>query len=206
MSDPSASPFDALVSVVLEDVRLGLRRIEDRAVNRARAVVEDAEVHVEELARAANELGSVRGAAVASSFDRQADVEIADVQAGAGDRLADRFLQRVQTALEGLRSSERYEGALRSWAKSAATAMDRPADVFAAPEDRETIYDALLAAGASDFQIHADRGIRVGFVVRDLDGRTLLDRRPSALVDANAAALRAMLKRRLPALPGRGSA
>lgn len=200
--DSTPTPFESLVSVVLEDVRLGLRRIEDRAVNRSRVLVEDAERHVEELERAAKELGQVRGAAAESSFERAADVEIGDVQAGAFDRLADRFLQRVQTALEGLRATDRYEGALRSWAQSAAKVMDRPADVFAAAEDRAPIYDALLEAGASDFQIHADRDVRVGLVVRDLDGRTLLDRTPKAIVEQNAPKLRSMLKARTPALPG----
>ncbi len=206
MSDAAPARYDALVSVILEDVRLGIRRIEDRAANRSRALVEDAEAHVEELERAAKELGTVRGAAAEASFQREADVEIADVQAGAFDRLADRFLLRVQTALEGLRKTDRYAGALASWAKSAARVMDRPADVFAAAEDRETIYDTLLEAGATDFQIHADRSVHVGFVVRDLDGRTLLDRRPNAIVEQNAPELRALLKTRAPALPGGESA
>ncbi|MHC5012497.1 MAG: hypothetical protein ACYTG6_16395, partial [Planctomycetota bacterium] len=113
----------------------------------------------------------------------------------------ERFLVRVRMALEALPDGPRYDEALRAWATGAARVLDRPADVFAAARDREGIYDALIAAGATDFQVHADRRIKVGFVVRDADGRTLVDRRPEAILAERSAALRQLLEERTPAPP-----
>ena len=124
--------------------------------------------------------------------------------AGAFDRLAERFLKRVETALEGLRDTPRYDGTLARWATTAASAMDGPADVYAAAEDRGPLYEALLAAGATDFQVHVDRSIRLGFVVRDMDGKTILDRRPEAIVEQLRGELRNLLRERVPAPPGIG--
>jgi hypothetical protein len=60
------------------------------------------------------------------------------------------------------------------------------------------VYDALLAAGARDFRVLADPRIRAGFVARDGDGRTLLDRRPRALVEERRSLLGEELRRRVP--------
>jgi len=117
------------------------------------------------------------------------------------DRLLERFEQKLGRALEGLRASGRYPDALKAWARTAAGVMRGPSDVHAGPEDRDALYEALLEAGAEDFQIHLDRGLRVGFLVRDLDGRTLLDRTPEALVRQHRDELRPLLESRVPAPP-----
>ena len=111
----SAAAFDSLVDVVLEDVEAAIRRQEDRAVNEARGLVESAEEHVDELERAARELGRVRGQAAEETFQREADAEIREVLRGAFERLFDRFVLRVKTALEGLRETSRYADALLNW-------------------------------------------------------------------------------------------
>jgi hypothetical protein len=79
--------------------------------------------------------------------------------------------------------------------------MDRPADVFVEAAHRAVLYDALLEAGARDFRLHADARVHVGFVVRDLDGRTLLDRRPEALVAERRAELLDLLRERVSGAP-----
>jgi vacuolar-type H+-ATPase subunit E/Vma4 len=191
-------PFAGLLDAVLEDVRAEVGRIHDRAANEARALVEAAEAHVEGLERAARELGEVRGRAAEAALERDADAEVANVAGAAFDRLAERFLQRVETALAALPGTPRYGEALSAWARAAARAIDRPADVTSAPRDRERVYDALLAAGARDFRVLADPRVRAGFVVRDGDGRTILDRRPDALVRERADALRDLLRAAVP--------
>jgi len=202
VSADAANPaLDALARVVAEDAQAAVRRLRDRQANEARDLVRAAEEHVEELERAAQELGRVRGAALEEAFQREADHEIRAVLEGSFERLFERFELKVLTALHALRETDRYAPALRTWAAAAVRALDGPADVHAAPEDREAVYEALLEAGATDFQVHRDRGIRLGFVVRDLDGRTLLDRRPEAIVQERTAALRELLRARVPAPP-----
>ena len=199
--DPNPA-LDTLVGVVVEDARAALRRTRDRVANQGRAAVLAAEEHVAELEQAARELGRVRGTSVREAFQREADFEIRNVTGGSFERLYERFELKVRTALEGLRASDRYPGALKAWARTAAKTMDGPADVYAAPEDRDAVYEALLGEGAQDFQVYLDRGIRVGFVVRDLDGRTLLDRRPEAILRERRGDLQALLRARVPAPPG----
>ena len=65
--------------------------------------------------------------------------------------------------------------------------------MHAAARDREAVYDALLEAGAEDFHVRVDRHVRAGFVVRDPDGRTVLDRRPEAVVEERGEELRLLL-------------
>lgn len=202
VKEDRANPaLDGLVRVVVEDAQAALRRLRDRHANEGRDLVRAAEEHVEELERAARDLGRVRGEALEEAFQREADHEMRSVLEGGFERLFERFERKVQTALEGLRETDRYAPAVRAWAAAAVRALDGPADVHAAPEDRQAVYDALLEAGAVDFQVHRDRDIRLGFVVRDLDGRTLLDRRPEAIVRERTAALRDLLRARVPAPP-----
>jgi vacuolar-type H+-ATPase subunit E/Vma4 len=203
VSDQPA-PFEALLSVVVEDARAAARRERDRDANRAREAVLAAEEDVAALERAARELGEARGAAAKEAIEREADAEIKNVLAGSFDRLYERFELRVTTALNDLRESGRYAETLETWSRTAAAAMDRPSDAFAAPEDRDVVYDALLAAGATDFQVHVDRSIRLGFVVRDMDGKTILDRRPEEIVRQMRGELRNLLRERVPAPPGVG--
>ena len=201
MSRDPSPPLDSLAGVVLEDARAAGRRLRDRAVNEARTAILAAEEHVAALEEAARDLGRVRGAAAEEAFQREADLEVRNVVAGSFDRLVERFELKLQTALEGLRGTDRYPRALRAWAQTAAARMQGPSDVHTGPEDRDAVYEALLEAGAEDFQVHLDRGLRVGFLVRDLDGRTLLDRTPEALVRKHRAALRDLLRARVPEPP-----
>jgi vacuolar-type H+-ATPase subunit E/Vma4 len=188
---------ERLLALVLEEGRAEVRRVEDRATNEARRIVADAEERVDDVTRAARALGRERGTVADRSFDREAEAEIRRVHERAFDALADRFLRRLQRALEELPGTPRYPAALATWARRAAAAMDRPADVLAAPAQRPAVYEALLAAGARDFRVHADHAVRSGFVVRDLDGRTLLDVRPGALLAEHGPALRTWLAARV---------
>ena len=156
---------------------------------------------MEDLAKAAQELGRVRGAAAEESLEREGDAEAKEVLAGAFDRLFERFEIKVRTALETLRDRERYDDAIRAWARRACETLSGPWDVHAAPEDRERVYEAFLEHGASDFQVHVDRAVRTGFVVRDIEGRTLFDRRPDAIVEARREDLRSLLRRHVPDEP-----
>ncbi len=189
--------MERLLALALEEGRAEVRRVEDRAANEARRIVAEAEDRIDEVTRAARDLGRERGAVADRALEREADAEIESVRRRAFDALAERYLAGVLRALEDLPSSPRLADVLRAWAARAARAMDRPADVYAAPSDRPAVYDALLAAGAHDFRVHADHAVRVGFVVRDLDGRTLLDARPDALLAEAAPALRADLAERI---------
>lgn len=198
--DPSP-PLDALAEVIREDARSAARRLRDRAANEARAAVLAAEEHVAALEEATRDLGRARGFAAKEAYEREADVEIREVLGGAFDRLVERFERELETALEGLRSTDRHAEALRAWARSAAATMQGPSDVHTAPEDRDAVYEALLEAGAEDFQVHLDRSLRIGFVVRDLDGRTLLDRTPAAIVRLHRTALGKLLRARVPKPP-----
>jgi vacuolar-type H+-ATPase subunit E/Vma4 len=191
----------ALARIVAEDVVADLRRAEDRATNEARRVTLEVEDRLADLERAARDLGTRRGASVQSAASRAGEREAAEVTAAAFDALAERFLTRVRLALQGLPGTPRHAAALRAWAAQAAARMDGPADVFVEAVHRPLLYEALLDAGARDFRLHADPRVHVGFVVRDLDGRTLLDRRPEALVAERRAELLALLRERVPAEP-----
>ena len=204
MTPDASPPLDLLARLVAQDARAAGHRLRDVAANEARAAVLAAEEHVAALEEAARDLGQVRGAATEEAYQREADLEIRTLQAGSFDRLLERFERKVQTVLEGLRATDRYPAALKAWARAAARVMGGPADVHAAPEDLDAVYEALLEAGAEDFQVHRDRALRVGFVVRDLDGRTLLDRRPEALLRGLRGELRTLLAARVPAPPGGG--
>ena len=197
-----AKRLDRLVGAVVESAAAERRRRRDVAANRARAIVADAEDRLAELEAAAREIGRVRGHATEAAYERDADEEIRGVLEGAFERLYERFGHRVRLALEALPDDPTaYGRALGAWARAAVAAMSGPAEVFAATRDREALYDALLEAGAEDFRVLVDRRMRAGFVVRDLDGRTLYDCRPPALVEANADRLRAILQEAVPDTP-----
>jgi vacuolar-type H+-ATPase subunit E/Vma4 len=202
----SAAPHDpvrdeqrlaALARLVADDVVADLSRQADQARNEARRVVIEAEDQMAGLERAARELGRRRGAAVEGAASRAGEREAEEVTAEATHQLAERFLARVKLGLAALPGTPRHATALRAWAAEAAAKMDRPADVFVEGAHRAAVYDALLAEGARDFRIHADPRVHVGFVVRDLDGRTLLDRRPEALVQERRTDLLALLSDRV---------
>lgn len=191
----------ALARLVADDVVADLSRQADKARNEARRAVIEAEDRIAGLERAARDLGTRRGAAVEGAATRAGEREAEDVTGRAAHELAERFLARVKLGLAGLPGTPRHATALRAWAAEAAVRMDRPADVHVEAAHRAVLYDALLAEGARDFRIHADPRVHVGFVVRDLDGRTLLDRRPEALVAERHADLLALLSARVPPPP-----
>jgi vacuolar-type H+-ATPase subunit E/Vma4 len=190
-----------LRETVVQEVRAEVQRTRDRAVNEARRLVLDAEEHVDRLVLAARDLGRARGAAADRAVRREAEDEVLKVRHGAFDALLERFLVRVRHALEDLPKGDRYVAALAGWASQAARSMDRPADVWCSKRDRQTVFETLLAAGAEDFRVHADSAVHVGFVVRDLDGRTVHDARPEAIVAARREELRALLLRWAPEFP-----
>jgi hypothetical protein len=108
----------------------------------------------------------------------------------------------VRLALEALpKEEDAYQRAVRAWSRRAAACMDRPAEVFAAKRDRRLVYDALLEAGASDFHVRVDHKVHMGFVARDLDGRTLFDASPVALVAEREGELRSLLRAAVPDAP-----
>jgi vacuolar-type H+-ATPase subunit E/Vma4 len=183
---------DLLRSVVAAS-RARTAAAEAAAGREAREAIEGAEAHVEALVRAARNLGRVRGRAVDASATTEAEREVRALLDGARGRLRERFLARVVLAVGALPGTPRYARALATWAGEARALMEAPTEVFAAPRDREAVYDALLAAGAEDFRVLADRRIACGFVVRDADGRTVIDRRPEAVVEAHAERLGALL-------------
>ncbi len=185
--------FHALVDIILEDADRGSRRAEDQAVNEARRLVIDAEDHVRELSEAAKNLGRVRGEAAKDAARLEAEREVASLRAEAFTQLYDRFARRLTLSIQSLPDTEDYVGALRHWAREAA-AVDGPMEVFAAKRDRLAVYEALLDQGATDFSVHVDRRCVTGFVVRDLDGRVVLDRRPNALIETHETALQALLR------------
>ncbi len=193
--------LQTLVRIVVEDAEAACRRVQDQATNQARDVVLEAQDRVDELTRAARELGRTRGLAAEAAEAEAARREIGVVEAGAFDALFERFSRRVLLGLKELPQSERYGAALHAWAQRAPAHVDAPAEVFTAKRDRRAVYEALLAAGLEDFHVRVDHRVHVGFVVRDLEGRTLYDCRPDALVGAHEAELRALLERAVPAAP-----
>ncbi len=199
--------LEALVRIVIEDAKAACRRQEDRALNESRRIVTEAEDRMAELRDAARDLGRARGEAADEAQEAEADREIESVEATAFEALWERFRQRLRIRLDVLPQDDRYAGALAHWARQAAGAMDGPCEVFTAKRDRPAVYEALLAAGAEDFHVRVDHGVQVGFVVRDLDGRTQLDGRPAALIDAHEADVRGLLESRVPAFePPRSAA
>lgn len=194
-----------LVRIVVDDAEAACRRAEDKALNEARGLVLEAQDRVDELTRAARELGRTRGRAAEAAEALAAKSEIATVEAGAMDALYERFERRVLMALKSLPESDRYEAALEAWARGAAAHMDAPAEVFTSKRDRPAVYAALLVAGAEDFHVRVEHRVHVGFVVRDLDGKTLHDARPDALVAAHVADLRSLLEQRVPPAPAAAS-
>jgi vacuolar-type H+-ATPase subunit E/Vma4 len=201
-TDLESRALETLARIVIEDARAEAGRAEDRAVNAARTLVRDAEDRIADLDRAARDLGRTRGVAADAAEAQSAVREIEVLQAGALDALFERYETRVRLALEALPKNEsRYGAALRHWAALAAPAMDAPAEVFTAKRDRPSVYAALLETSAEDFHVRVDHRVHVGFVLRDLDGRTLFDARPAALVAAQRPALRALLEEVVPEAP-----
>jgi vacuolar-type H+-ATPase subunit E/Vma4 len=193
-----AEGLAALARIVVEDAEAACRREEDLALNESRRLVLEAEDRLAELRRAAHALGRTRGEAAEAAEAASADREVAAVHGAAFDALLERFLQRVAMRLRALPESEGYAGSLEHWARRAAAAIDGPVEVFCGRRDRPAVYEALLAAGAEDFHVRVDHGIGVGFVVRDLEGRTVSDLRPDALLAEHRDALRAILERHVP--------
>lgn len=203
MSLPSTRPEDleVLLDAVADHARRRLVKLDGRTARRRREILAAAEEHVRALEVAAEDLGDVRGRAVEASVEASAEAEVREVVEGAFDRLCERFLRRVRSALDALPEEPGYADALRAWASEAASRMSGPCEVFAAPKDADPVYEALLAADAVDFRVLTDRRVRCGFVVRDLDGRTVLDRRPEALLEERAEALREILQGATPPAP-----
>jgi vacuolar-type H+-ATPase subunit E/Vma4 len=193
--------LDTLVRIVVEDAEAACRRVEDKALNESRRVVLEAQVRVDELTQAARRLGQTRGRAAEAAEAQAAAREVDTVEAGAFDALFERFVRRVVMGLGALPSTAGYDAAIRSWARVAAPRLAAPAEVFTAKRDRRAVYEALLAAGAEDFHVRVDHRVHVGFVARDLEGRTLYDARPDALVTEHREALRVLLERAVPPPP-----
>lgn len=190
--------LDKLVDAVLDDADRACLQAEDRALAEARALEQAAEERLAELEAAARDLGRSRGLAVDRAREAEADRQIDAIHAGAADALWGRFRRHLRLALLGLPDAEGYAAALAAWAGHAAERIDRPVEVFAARRDQRAVYEALLDAGARDFQVRVERRHTVGFVVRDLDGRTLYDCRPDALIDDHEEALQTLVVERVP--------
>ncbi len=193
--------LETLVRIVVEDAEAASRRVADQAANEARQVVLEAQDRIDELTTAARDLGRTRGRAAETAEAQAAAREIGGVESGAMDALAERFVRRVAMALKELPATERYPAALIAWARRAPASVDAPAEVFTAKRDRRAVYDALLDAGLQDFHVRVDHRVHVGFVARDLEGRTLYDCRPDALLRQHAPQLRALLERAVPPPP-----
>lgn len=190
--------LDVLVTQVMDHADRACLRAEDVALAQAREIELAAEDRLAEIKQAATELGRARGLAVDRAREAEADREIHGVYAGAADELWGRFRRRLALALDDLPRGETYPDAVRAWASHAAARIDRPVEVFAAARDRTAVYEALLDAGAHDFQVQVERRHTVGFVVRDLDGRCVYDCRPEALMGDSAEALQTLLADRVP--------
>lgn len=192
-----AGDLDALARRVADDVVDDLRRAEERARAEARRIVLEAQDYADDLARAARRLGSARGSAVAQAAERAGAAEAQALHARALDAVFERLLARLATALSALPGTERHAAALAHWAREAVQRAPGPVEVSCEAALRPAVYDALLAAGLVDLRVLADPRVRVGFVVRDLDGRLVLDRRPEALLAERRAELRHLLEQRL---------
>lgn len=190
--------LDTLVTQVMDHADRACLRAEDAAIAQAREIELAAEDRLAEIKQAATELGRARGLAVDRARESEADREIHGVYAGAADQLWDRFRRRLALALDDLPQRAAYPEALRAWAAHATARIDRPVEVYAATRDRTAVYEALLDAGARDFHVQVERRHTVGFVVRDLDGRTVYDCRPEALVRDADEDLQTLLVGRVP--------
>ena len=123
-----------------------------------------------------------------------ADREVETVLASARQAFTERFHRRLVLALEErLRDPDPRATAYATYARNAAERITGPVEVRSLAAAREAVYDAFLAAGVEDFQVVGDPRIHVGFVVRDLDGRTVFDARPTAIVEAHASEIAAWL-------------
>lgn len=177
-----------LASLVVDDAARRVRRESNRALAEARQLVADAEEHVEALRRAAKALGRTRGSAAEAALQREAEREVESVLASAREAFTERFHRRLVLALEErLRDADRRAAAYAAHARDAAARITGPVEIRSLAAAREAVYDAFLGAGVEDFQVVGDPRIHVGFVVRDLDGRTVFDARPAAIVEAHAA-------------------
>ncbi len=194
----TAPDLQPLLDAVIEHAHARCRHAEDRAAARRRELLLAAEDHVHALEEAAREIGRTRGASADLAASREARAEVEKVASEAFDRLLERFERRVKLALEALPSSPRYGDAIGGWARAAARQIDGPVEVHTAPRDREAVYEALLQAGVEDFRVRAERRIGCGFVVRDMDGRTVADLRPEALVASRRPDLRRLLEAVVP--------
>lgn len=202
--DPGPEPaLERLADLVLEDAATRARREAHRARAEVRRLAEETEERLAALRHAARALGRTRGSAAERALEAEADREVAAVFDGARAAFAERFRRRLVVALGELpREPERYTLALARWARDAAAAFDRPVEVRTLRASREAVYEALLAAGADDFQVVGDPKVHVGFVALDADGRTVFDARPAALVAARQAEIDAALEETLePFLP-----
>lgn len=180
----------ALIERIVGEARDVLRREEDAVRADMRGARLAAEDELERARATARELGTVQGATVREMMQEDAAEEIGRIQEGAFDALAERFMRRVSLALQSLRENGQYETALAGWAARAARTMEGPTEVTTARGDRRAVYDALLAAGAEDFQVLGSPRMQQGFVVRDLEGHTLFDTRPESLLrDAHDACI-----------------
>ncbi|MEZ6025227.1 MAG: hypothetical protein R3E85_03475 [Planctomycetota bacterium] len=190
----AADALARLASLVVDDAARRVRRESNRASAEARQLVADAEEHVEALRRAAKALGRTRGSAAEAALQREADREVETVLASARQAFAERFHRRLVLALEErLRDPDPRATAYATYARNAAERITGPVEVRSLAAAREAVYDAFLAAGVEDFQVVGDPRIHVGFVVRDLDGRTVFDARPTAIVEAHASEIAAWL-------------
>ncbi|MGE0193098.1 MAG: hypothetical protein AB7T63_13775 [Planctomycetota bacterium] len=188
--DEAATALARLASLVVEDAARRARRETHRALAEARQLVTDAEDHVEALRRAAKALGRTRGSAAEAALQREAEREVEGVLASARQAFAERFHRRLALALEErLRDDQQQRTAFALYARRAAASITGPVEIRTLAARREAVYDAFLAAGVEDFQVVGDPRIHAGFVVRDLDGRTVFDARPAAIVEAHADAI-----------------
>jgi vacuolar-type H+-ATPase subunit E/Vma4 len=186
--------LERLVAHVVEEAAAEVRRVFDRSLNESRRLVLEQEDRVHDLTQAARELGRVRGRAAEAVVAHEAEAEAAEVRRAARAALLERFLVRVRGALDDLAKDERYGDALAAFARRVAAAQEgRALDVACAPRDRQRVFAALLAAGVQDVHVVGEERVRVGLVARDLDGRTVLDATPPALVEGSRDRLAALL-------------
>lgn len=195
--------LDKLVALLVDDAEREVARERDRALGEARRQIAAAEDEAAQWRRAAAELGRLRGRAVDQAEAEAARRELETLRERAFEALGERFLARVLLALGARAEGPDRAGVLARWARPAAACVTGPVEVFCARRDRDAVYEALLGAGLADFRVLADHRVHAGFVLRDLDGRTLVDRRPEALVAERRAELLAGLAAQVPAFgPG----
>ncbi len=186
--DDGAAALDRLAHLVIENAATRARREANRASAEARRLIEEAEDHVAALRRAARALGRTRGLAAERALERESQKQVESIVANARAAFGERFRRRlVLTIEERLGDPAVRARAFAAFARDAATRITGPVEVRVLAALREEVYDALLAAGVDDFQVLGDPRIHAGFVVGDLDGRTVFDARPRSIVEAHAA-------------------